>query len=318
MSKTIIVNLYGGPGCGKSTTAAAVFAALKRLDINCELATEYAKDCVWSGGTKVFQDQCYLFGKQHFRLFRLRDEVDVVITDAPLLLSLVYNRIYAKFKTMDPLVLEAFNRFNNLNYVLTRSKTYNPKGRNQTEDEAKRIDSLTMNVLNQYDIPFRNIDYTTAEDTIVADVVRAIENVKWRERLTEQYPWLFTAPNWRRPESEERCPVPLEVGDGWRDLIANLAEKLDTIALTMPLEARKGIYLQQIKEKFGGLRFYLSQGTDPMFNAIQEAEAASYHICEECGATGRRRNGSWLRTLCDKCVVKIGYKESPPDDLEDA
>lgn len=41
---TIYVNLYGGPGSGKSTTAAGVVSQLKLLSINAELVTEYAKD----------------------------------------------------------------------------------------------------------------------------------------------------------------------------------------------------------------------------------------------------------------------------------
>lgn len=123
----------------------------------------------------MFQDQVYLLGKQHWRLFRLKDEVDIVITDAPLLLSTVYNRLYAKYEHLDDLALEAYERYNNINYFITRSKLYNPKGRNQTEAEAKGIDQLTKEILNEFGVPFRPVDYLTAEEIIVGDVKHYLE-----------------------------------------------------------------------------------------------------------------------------------------------
>jgi hypothetical protein len=137
----------------------------------------------------------------------------------------------------------------------------------------------------------------------------------WKDQLVEHYPWLFKAPHWRdTSENPERVPVPLAVGDGWAKLISDLASELDPIWRELPSEVQKGIFLMQCKEKFGGLRFYLSQGTDRMFDAIQKAETASFRICEECGCTGRIRKGGWIRTLCDKCVEKTGYKERDHDD----
>lgn len=56
---------------------------------------------------------------------------------------------------------------------------------------------------------------------------------------------------------------------------------------------------QQIKEKFGTLRFYITGGDDYIHGAINLADHLSETICEECGNVGQRRNGSWIRTLCD-------------------
>lgn len=59
--------------------------------MNCELVPEYAKEHEWEGRTgKIRQAQDYIFAKQHFRLSRLIGEVDVIITDAPLMLSQIY------------------------------------------------------------------------------------------------------------------------------------------------------------------------------------------------------------------------------------
>lgn len=60
--------------------------------------------------------------------------------------------------------------------------------------------------------------------------------------------------------------------------------------------------VSQIKEKFGGLRVYMTFATDEMFDIIQDAEDASFEICEMCGAAGRERELSWIKTLCDECI----------------
>ena len=58
----------------------------------------------------------------------------------------------------------------------------------------------------------------------------------------------------------------------------------------------------QVKEKFGGLRFYMTTGTDEMLDLIEEAEEASYKTCEECGSQDATQNSNgWIRTLCEPC-----------------
>ncbi len=83
-------------------------------------------------------------------------------------------------------------------------------------------------------------------------------------------------------------------GDGWYDLIFRLSEKLEVAITGLP-----ECYADQVKEKFGTLRFYMSSSTDEMEAWIDEAEAESAVTCEECGAPGKLRGKGWLYTACD-------------------
>jgi len=149
-NKTIVINLYGGPGSGKSTIMAGVFAELKFRGINCEMAPEFAKEKVWEGSLDILGNQLYIFGKQHHTVFRLLGKVDVIITDSPIILSLYYGKNCSD--TFKKLVLEEFNKLNNINIFVDRIKAYNPKGRLQTEDEAKQIDKELLSILSNNNI----------------------------------------------------------------------------------------------------------------------------------------------------------------------
>jgi len=56
----------------------------------------------------------------------------------------------------------------------------------------------------------------------------------------------------------------------------------------------------QIKEKFGGLRFYYEGGDNTIDGMVRMAESWAAHTCEECGNPGKSRNSGWIRTLCDE------------------
>jgi hypothetical protein len=87
------------------------------------------------------------------------------------------------------------------------------------------------------------------------------------------------------------------VGPGWKDLILDLCSELRTV------HGWDG-NIYQIKEKFGGLRFY-ADGFEPEGrSAIASAEGKSYTICEECGDPGVPRGGGWVKTFCNKHAGK--------------
>jgi len=64
------------------------------------------------------------------------------------------------------------------------------------------------------------------------------------------------------------------------------------------------VTVEQIKEKFGGLRFYYQGGDDYVSGLVSMAESWAGHSCEECGAPGTRREGGWVRTQCDFHLIE--------------
>lgn len=134
-----VINLFAGPGAGKSTTAAGLFHIMKQDGFKVELVTEYAKDIVWADRHKELDDQLYITAKQHHRIFLLKNKVDYCVTDGPLLLSLVYSRMMPQ--SFFPFVKDLFHEYDNMAIILKRTKPYVLFGRTQTEDEAKALDT---------------------------------------------------------------------------------------------------------------------------------------------------------------------------------
>lgn len=174
MNKVIVINLMGVTGSCKSTVASGIFYELKKQGINCELALEFAKDKVWEEAFRTMDDQIYIFAKQYHKLWRLRDKVDVIITDSPLLVSMYYNKTPSKY--FDSLVFEQFNQFDNMTYFIKRGEHYQQEGRIQTEDESKQIDIEMMNILNKYEIDYTEVDRAKAVNNIVNDTLHKLIN----------------------------------------------------------------------------------------------------------------------------------------------
>jgi len=127
-----VLNIFGGPGTGKSTTAAGLFYHMKSVGIECELIQEYAKDLTWERRYNILEDQIYVFAKQQRRIARLVEHnLDWVITDSPIPLGLVYVKPNTLGDNFSNLVMEVFNRYENYNFLLSRNVQYNPVGRNQ-------------------------------------------------------------------------------------------------------------------------------------------------------------------------------------------
>lgn len=154
---TTVLNFFGGPGIGKSTTSARLFAELKTKGVKCELITEFAKDLTWENRMTTLDNQLYVLAKQHHKMFRVYDKVDYIVTDSPLLLSLHYGQYTKDQEFMEKLkqvVLHLHNERESINFFIERTKEYQQYGRAQTAAEAKAVDANLKKILLEENIPY--------------------------------------------------------------------------------------------------------------------------------------------------------------------
>lgn len=163
------INFYAGPGCGKSTTACDVFAKLKnkviheKLDIQIELVQEYVKSWAWEGIKPKGFDQFYICAQQMRREeIPLRNGVDIIVTDSPLLMQCAYARKYLSpyWEHLVGIAEEFEKQYKSLHVFLERGdRPYVPKGRYETLEQAKEMDSYIKSMLTLYTPNFLCIPY---------------------------------------------------------------------------------------------------------------------------------------------------------------
>jgi len=144
--KTIVINLFGGPGAGKSTLASELYVLMKRQGLSVELVREYAKD--WAYQDKhidTLMKQTYILAKQAQRESSLYWKVKYIITDCPMALSGFYAQKYLGTPAMSVLMLEFLREaeradIKHVYFQVPRKKEYNPNGRYENEADAIAID----------------------------------------------------------------------------------------------------------------------------------------------------------------------------------
>lgn len=110
---------------------------------------------------------------------------------------------------------------------------------------------------------------------------------------------------WKTDNAPITTPGYFAVGEGWYLLLKELIDDL--------IEMGWDKQITQVKEKFGGLRFYINGGSDDIHKRIGDAETLSYIICERCGNVGEfRRDLGWYLTLCDDHHAQEKEKRSKP------
>ncbi len=157
MKDTLLINLFGGPGTGKSTMMARVFSELKFDNIDSEMAPEYAKDLVWEESDNLLRNQqLHVLGEQHRRINRLYGKVSVAITDCPLINFALF--IPPSNAILNALINEEAKNFRHLNILLKRVKPYNPNGRYQTEIQARDMDLKLKIILTERGFVFHEFE----------------------------------------------------------------------------------------------------------------------------------------------------------------
>lgn len=103
---------------------------------------------------------------------------------------------------------------------------------------------------------------------------------------------------------------------GWLNADKFIAEALKKGPRDVPPTVPQ-VVADQIKEKFGTLRFYYHGGDDIIDGMVRMAEAMSAVTCEDCGVPGKIRRGAWIRTLCDVHAEEHGYHSDDGNDEND-
>lgn len=122
-----------------------------------------------------------------------------------------------------------------------------------------------------------------------------------QEKLYTKYPKIFTQKD--LPLDQTSMCWGISTGDGWYWLIESLCARIQCLCDNQKISQ---VEATQVKEKFGGLRFYYSGGNDEISNIVWFAETLSTRICEECGSTKdvELTRGGWIRALCKVCKQK--------------
>jgi hypothetical protein len=174
-TRTLNVNLYAGPGIGKSVTAARLYAELKLRGIHAELVSEYAKELVYLG-TLEQNTQEDILQEQLRRQGLLQGQALVVVTDSPVPMSLVYaKRLVGDKETMarlDKLLGEGTRGWLNLDVLLHRdlSQGFETEGRSQNAAEAMLVHRQISHFLRQNFPQHIELKVETALETLVERV----------------------------------------------------------------------------------------------------------------------------------------------------
>ena len=160
MSK--LINLFGGPGIGKSSIANGVTYKLKKKHISCNNPYEFPKRLAWDQNIPAIKDQLFVFANQPRGIAECYGKVDYIVIDSPIMFSLIYHSYYTKgypaefygdhFKN---LVVDLHKKYDNINILLERAETiHNDDERFQNLQESLEIDKLCKKILDEHNIPY--------------------------------------------------------------------------------------------------------------------------------------------------------------------
>ncbi len=129
------------------------------------------------------------------------------------------------------------------------------------------------------------------------------------ELLCQKYPLIFA--NRHQPMNETAMCWGFDCGDGWFNILDQLClniqyyiewkNKKETVV--------EQVVADQVKEKFGSLRFYYSGGDEHIAGMVAMAESMSGVTCEDCGKPGRSRGFGWITTVCDEHAKERNIEE---------
>ena len=175
------INLFGGPGIGKSTIASGLFYNMKLNDYYVEYVQEYAKELTFGKDMVKLSDQLLVLGEQHHRVHRLKNQVDYIIHDSPFIMGLCYllDDEHLPKEEYKNLIVKMFHTYENVNIFLNRNENrdYQNYGRRENIAEARIKDDEIYDMLVQNNIPFYNINVNDKTVEKIMEILRKHENI---------------------------------------------------------------------------------------------------------------------------------------------
>jgi len=145
------INIFGGPGCGKSTVAANVFSRMKSDGHNIELVDEYVKSWAYEKREINKFDQAYLFTRQLRKEYLvLKNSSGMIITDSPLHLSICYAKRcgFARWDCLQSIANDFEDEYPSINVILDRvGCEYKQEGRYEDYNQAIEVDATISNYI---------------------------------------------------------------------------------------------------------------------------------------------------------------------------
>jgi len=183
--KTIVINIYGGPGTGKSVTAAMLYSVLatsSRYGV-VEHVTEYAKQLVWRIKRnpeiiKKLKDQEHVSNEQTERVVSVCGQADFIITDSPIRMGLVYQLYNNKdkkeeqYNKIENMMITAEKEYEEVNIFLRRStnEKFQKEGRIHSEEESLDLDKRIENHLVENHIPYVEIYNKSDIGSVIGEI----------------------------------------------------------------------------------------------------------------------------------------------------
>ena len=180
---TCIINLFGGPGSGKTTCAMSICSELKKMGYSAEYVQEYAKELVYEENFDLLdgsgKHQFEILQEQMHRVDRLLGgNVDFIVCDAPIVLNGVYNEeLTPEYSGM---LQDLFHQYQNMSYFIERdAASYQQEGRLQNFQESVEKDAEIREMLDSYKISWDSCTH----DMLDQIVTEAVERHKPLEKL---------------------------------------------------------------------------------------------------------------------------------------
>lgn len=235
---TLVVNLYAGPGAGKTTCAWLVAGELKKLGVVTEYVPEYAKELVWDDRTDLldgsYKNQTAVLAEQNRRIERLRGKVDVIVTDSPLLMSSMYAK--KNVEQFEQLAFSMYNRCDNFNLFITRGNGFEQEGRIHSLQESKEIDEEIKGFLDEHGVYYGTYEHNTL-DVVVRNIQASLHNLQNGIK-----------PHPKQPPQNENKPVPKAAAPA---ATAPRRSNSPSRSIKLTEAIKRDILIPQLAEKLG-------------------------------------------------------------------